>query len=549
MRRFLPIFLVASAGGQLLPEVGPRLPDVPLVDSLPRVRESAVGVEKSAVIVARLERIRLLPPEGGGESEVLPGISVGRTLPLPAPKVLAARLVGRLGRPLTEGGLSALADEILIHYDKQGFPMVSLAVGEQEASDGALRLTIAIGRYGEVGVARPKFGDPESVRTGLRLRRGDQVRRADLDEQLAWYGRRVFRRPRLFVSPGVEADRADLLIAFEESRPWRVTSGYENSGPDVLGRERLLLGFAGMNAREHFFAWQGLAGLPASSLMANALRWELPFHRSHQVLQIDAAYAELRSRDVVTGLPLERGGTSWSLAAFHKVPLPGLSGWRQQAGAGFELKGTDQLLLFGGDSFSVGELLLVHAKLGCEWSRVWDGGAASVESSVLVAPGALGGNNRDEVFAAYDPAADASYGIARLAGDASWSMEGDWRLQLRGSAQMADSRILAAEQFAVGGHQTVRGVGERELSADTGWQASVELYGPRMVPFEGWDLRVLGFFDHAGVENLGGSASSLGGAGLGVRMKLAERLDLRWDHGWRLDASEDRSHFGLSVSF
>jgi len=549
MRLLIAICLLVAARGESLPGLGPRLPESAAAESLPPVRESAAAAEVGGILISRLQRIHLLPPTGGDEEEIAPGLSVGSGLPLPAARRLASRLAGRLGRPLTAGGLAALADEILIHYDTAGFPVVSLEVPEQDLSAGELRLTIGIGRYGEVGVARSKFSDPEALRKGLRLRRGDPVRRGPLDEQLAWYGRTIFRRPRLFVSPGVEVDSADLLIAFDERRPWRVSSGYENSGPDLLGRDRLLLGAAGLTPGEHFLAWQGVVGLPASSLVANALRWEIPFHGSHQLLQLDAAYAEVFSRYSSAGVPLESEGASWSLAAFHKMPLPGLGGWRQQGGAGFELKGTDQFLLFGGGSLSPGEVVLFHGKLGYELNRSWEVGGASFEGSLLGAPGGLGGNNSDAAFKAYDPAADASYVIARLSGEGWWTPGADWQLHLRGGAQAADSRLLPAEQFAAGGYQTVRGSGEREFAADTGWHASLELHTPRISPVAGWDLRVLGFVDHAGLESRGGPASSLTGAGLGLRMKFAERVDLRWDHGWRLDDDENRSHFGINVSF
>jgi hemolysin activation/secretion protein len=549
MRLLLAICLVASARGQSLPGVEPRLPASAAAESLPPVRESASATEAGEILMLRLDRIRLVSPAGGGEEEIAPGLSVARGLPVPAPRRLAKRLAGRLGRPLTAGGLAALADEVLVHYDAAGFPVVSLEVPEQDLAAGELRLVIGIGRYGEVGVARPKSGDPDAVRKGLRLRRGDLVRRATLDEQLAWFGRTIFRRPRLFVSPGMEVDTADLLIGFDERRPWRVNSGYENSGPDLLGRDRLLLGVAGLTPGEHLLAWQGVVGLPASSLVANALRWEIPFHGSHQLLQLDAAYAEVLSRYSSGGVPLESEGGSWSLAAFHKLPLPGFGGWRQQGGAGFELKGTDQFLLFGGGSLSPGEVVLFHGKLGHELSRSWESGGASFDGSLLAAPGGLGGNNRDAAFKAYDPAADASYVIARLGGQGWWTPGADWQLHLRGAAQAADSRLLPAEQFAAGGYQTVRGAGEREFSADAGWQASLELHSPAISPVAGLNLRVLGFVDHAGLESRGGTAASLSGAGLGLRMKLAERVDLRWDHGWRLDDDENRSHFGINVSF
>jgi hypothetical protein len=549
MRLLLALSLVAKLHGQALPGVGPRLPEVPATEALPPVRAAADPGGEGGLLMARLDRIVLVSPAAGAEIERAPGLFASEDLRVPSPRTLAARLQSWMGEPLTEGALGALADAILIHYDGEGYPVVSLEAPEQDLATGVLRLRIEIGRYGEVGVSRPRFGDSETIRRGLWLRRGDEVRRGELDEQVAWYGRTIFRRPRIFVSPGLEPATADLLIAFEESRPWRVNVGYENSGPDLLGRDRWLIGAAGLTPGEQLVAWQGVVGIPASSLVANALRWEIPFHDSHQLLQLDAAYAEVLSRYASGGVPVESEGSSWSLSAFHRVPLPALDGWRQSWGAGFELKGTDQFLLFGGGSLSPGEVVLFHGKLGHEITRTWESGAASFESSLLAAPGGVVGNNDDADFKAYDPAADASYVIGRLAGQGWWTPGGDWQIHMRGAGQVADSRLLPAEQFAAGGYQTVRGVSEREVSADGGWQASLELHSPLISPLDGCEFRLLTFLDHAGLENRGGTASSVTGTGIGLRMRVAERIDLRLDHGWRIDDDENRSHFGINVSF
>lgn len=548
-RLLLALCLVASARGQLLPGVEPRVPQAPDVDSLPAVKAADESGGVGERLVDRLVAIILVSPFGGAERPLAAGLNASADLSVPAAQALAARLAPRIGLPLDEGGLAALADEILIHYDRQGFPVVSIEVPDQDLSGGELRLRVEIGRFGEVGVSRPQHSDPEVVARGLHLRAGEVVRRAEIDDQLAWYGRTAFRRPRLFVSPGMEPATADLLIAFEESRPWRVNLGYENSGPDLLGRDRFLLGVVGWTPGEHLLAWQSVIGMPASSLLANALRWEIPFHASHQVLQLDAAFAEVLSRYAVSGIPVESEGSSWSLAAQQRLPLPAWGGWRQQFSAGFELKGTDQFLLFGGGSASPGEVVFFHGKLGHELSRSWEDGAAVFDASLLFSPGGLGGNNRDSAFKAYDPAADSTYLIGRLGGEGWWSPVGDWQLRLRGAAQIADSRLLPAEQFAAGGYQTVRGAAERGFSADSGWHASVELHTPLIVLVDGCAFRMLGFLDHAALEPRGGASSSLSGAGLGLRLKATERFDLRFDHGWRLDDSEQASHIGVNLTF
>lgn len=551
MRPFLLLLaLLPTARGQSLPGVEPRVPQAVPADSLPAVKREAGAGESGGVLIPRLDRVILLKPGGGAEAALAPGLIASSDLTLPAPGSLAKRLAPWLDQPLHEGGLATLADEILIHYDRHGYPVVLVEAPEQDLTKGELRLTVEIGRYGEIGLSKPKYGNPDKLRQGLRLQRGEPVRREETDEQLAWYGRTAFRHPRLFVSPGAEPATADLLIAFEETKPWRVTTGYENSGPDLLGKDRMLLGVVGWTPGEHLVAWQSVIGTPPSSLLANALRWEIPFHASHQTLQLDAAYAKVESRYGSAGDVVESEGSSWSFSAMQKIPLPPVFGWRQTLGAGLEVKGTDQFLLFGGDSTaSPGEVVLAHGKLSHELARSWENGGASLETSLFAAPGGLGGKNGDADFKAYDPLADSSYWFGRFSGEGWWSPGADWQLRLRGTAQLADSRLLPAEQFSAGGYQTVRGTAEREFASDNGWQTSFEVLSPLISPVKGCDFRLLVFFDHAGLDSIRGEDSSLSSSGLGLRMRLMDHLDLRIDHGWRLDDSEDRTHFGLSASF
>ena len=549
MRFLLAVCLVATASGQSLPGIGPRLPEAPATESLPPVRAAAEAGPGGEVLVKRLEKVVLVAPAGGEEVDLSTGLAATKDLLVPSPAKLAKRLSSWSGKPLDAGEMASLADEILIHYDRAGYPVVALEAPEQDLSKGVLRFTLEIGRFGEVGVSRPKHGDPEVVAKGLRIHSGELVRRGDIDEQMAWYGRTAFRHPRLFVSPGVEPATADLLIAFEERRPWQVNLGYENSGPDLLGRDRFLLGVAGWTPGEHLLAWQAVVGAPASSLLANALRWEIPFHASHQILQLDAAYAEVASRYTSSGIPVESEGSSWSLSAQQRIPLPSWGSWQQKLGAGLELKGTDQFLLFGGSSVSPGEVVFFHGKLSHELSRHWEHGSATFESSLIASPGGAGSHNEDADFHAYDPSANSNYLIGRLSGDGWWSPLGDWQLHLRGTAQIADSRLLPAEQFAVGGYQTVRGVGEREYSADQGWQTSLELQSPLISAGNACAFRVLGFFDHAALEMRDGPSSSLSSAGLGLRMRVLESVDVRFDHGWRIDFAEQASHVGVNLTF
>ncbi|MCH7227690.1 BamA/TamA family outer membrane protein [Verrucomicrobiaceae bacterium E54] len=304
-----------------------------------------------------------------------------------------------------------------------------------------------------------------------------------------------------------------------------------------------------MTRGEQIIAWQTVLGIPVSSLHAHALSWEIPLHRLQQTLQIDAAYARVENRTPSAVGILDNEGTSWSVAMGHRMILPRLGRWKQEFTSGFELKATDQFVLFGGGAFSPGEVRLLHGKLSYRAERRWDDAGVVLAASLLASPGGLVDGNDDADFRAYDPRADSSYVLGRLSGQGWWSPGGDWRLGLRGAAQWADSRLLPSEQFAAGGYRSVRGIGEREFIADGGVQGSFEVVSPEWRGGDQVRVRGVGFFDHAWLRNDGGATTSVSGAGVGIRMRVSEYVDLWADHGWWLDGRGSRTHFGVTMRY
>lgn len=549
---FPGIFFALAAGvvAELLPGVDPSPPDpAGRLESLPEVTVAgAGGVGAGGVLVEGFSAMVVSGPGGAVGVEGDGVLRVGDGVLLPGQERLALLFEGWKGRCLREGDLVEMLDRLLVHYDRSGYPVVAVNLPVQDFADGVVRVVVDVGRYVGVAVSRPRHGSPGVVAEGLRLEPGELIRRDELEGQLWWMGRTLFRRPRLFASPAEGG--ADILIALEERRPWRVTAGFDNANVPELGEERVFVGAAGLLPNEHLLGWQTVSGAPVSGFSAHAMSWEVPFSRARQTLTVEAAYAEVSTSEGVLGQVLESEGKSWSAAMTQRVFLPVWGGWRHRAGVGLEVRGTDQFLLFGGAGFSPGEVRMAHLRLVHDIQREWASGAVGLEGVVLASPGGLVAGNDDGSFRAYDSEADSSYLAARLQASGWWSPGGDWRIGGRVTGQWADSRLLPSEQFAVGGHQTVRGVEERAVFGDGGWHASVELLSPAVR----WGraaggVRFVGFIDHAETWREGGSGESLSGAGLGVRVRWRDGIDLRLDQGWRLDAAGGQTHFGVVINF
>lgn len=549
MRFLLLIFLLQAASGQLLPELDPTLPEPESVGSLPSVEAQGSPSGEGVILIESLNQVTLVTWEDSGLQRIDDHLEISQGLLLPDAPKLSEKFSKWIGGEVREGDLAAMADVILIHYDRVGYPVVMVDVPDQNLEGGNLTFVVEMGLIGNVGVTRPRYSDPASLRKGLLLKSGDVIQRDELNAQMDWYGRNIFRKPRLMVSPGLAPPSADILIGLMERKPWSISLGYGNSGQKAIGRDQFIFGAAGMTKNEHVIAWQTVLGAPVSSLQANAVTWEIPFHSLHQTVQLSASIAEVETNTVVVGLPVVNQGTSWGVSAIHRVPLPSMGKWKHSIRSGIELKSTDQFVLFGGTGLSPGEVRFLNFRVGYALERKWDDAGFSVNADLIGSPGGWVSKNDDADFKNYDAEADSTYVIGRMSSEGWWTPGGDWRIGFRAEGQVADSRLLPAEQFAAGGYRSVRGVNERDFAADIGWQSSFEVYSPAITVVANSGIRFLVFYDQAWLRNRGGSSDSLSGAGLGIRAKISDSLDLRLDHGWRLDDDGAATHVGFHTSF
>ncbi|MUG97315.1 BamA/TamA family outer membrane protein [Scytonema sp. UIC 10036] len=123
-------------------------------------------------------------------------------------------------------------------------------------------------------------------------------------------------------------------------------------------------------------------------------------------------------------------------------------------------------------------------------------------------------------------------------GQAQWvrSFAKDTLLVLRGDIQVSDRRLVPSEQFALGGLSSVRGYRQDALISDNGFFGSVEARLPILrIPRVRGLLQVAPFVDFGTTWNNFETAESrdntLASVGLGLRLRIDNTLDARFDWG------------------
>ena len=495
--------------------------------------------------------------EGGGEVliEALVGIELAGDIDPPAARELNALLVERVGSPLTLGGLVEIADAVVAHYQSHGVPAVEVLVPEQEVTDGRVTLMVVEGVIGDVALAGGEHFDTERLARGVRSRTGESLTTRVLYGDLDWLNRNRFHDARLTVAPGDEMAEADLLFTLSDTRPFRVFGGYENSGVDVVGEERWLAGFewGDVFGLGHRMVYQATLGADIESFRAHALDYRVPLPWRHEIgFQAAIVQSEIELEDGTAS-----GGTSWLLGAGYTVALPrALNGALQhELTAGFEWKSTDNNLEFGGAEVfaSSAEIAQFTARYSGTLHR--EDSTTSFNSGLVYSPGDLTNANSDAAFAGIRGDARSEYVAVRGGARHVRRLRGGASVMLRAGGQWTDTPLLPSEQFALGGHDTVRGYSERDGLGDIGYFGSLEVRAPAFpgVPVLDDRWQLLGFVDYGRSWAKGGRGGEtdreFAAAGPGLRYRVADRVSLRFDYGWRLDGGGSRSHIGVRVEF
>ncbi len=143
----------------------------------------------------------------------------------------------------------------------------------------------------------------------------------------------------------------------------------------------------------------------------------------------------------------------------------------------------------------------------------------------------FGGGNDSFNANANRAGATTSWYAVRLGADLTTSVFGKWVATGRFKAQASGQPLVPGEQFGIGGAQSIRGLNERVLSGDTGWQANLELLSPAFLE----NLRGLVFYDLGQVRRHNDAVMPFAAAN-------SFGVGLRWSLGTSLTAGVDVAH-------
>ena len=453
------------------------------------------------------------------------------------PDELAALTAPLTGRVVYYSEIESLRAQITEAYRTQGFVAAGARIPDQTLRDGVFVLEVVEGRLVDLEIRGEGRLPVSRYEVQLRNGAGDvpNVFRIEEALQILQSDPAIERVDAQLLPEGPPGD-ARLAVTIVEATPWRASAGYSNHTNPAIGEHGADLGVGHVNLFG-FGDELALDGRITEGLLLLDGRYRIPVNaygtrvgfdlRLNRAEIIDEGFQDLdiTSRSETVGLVVEQGlyrSLQTSASAFVSAEYRGA-----------ETRLRDETIPLGSDAEPKLTVLRGGGQLQYR-SRQRVFAARGVVSWGIDALGATGPGRAG---------ADARFVSGLLQLQAAERLPFGIQAILRADAQLAASRLLPLERFALGGASTVRGYRENELLRDNGVLASFELRAPLYRRADGaFEVGASVFTDFARGWDRGPRTrgKNLWSAGVGLRSRLWGRIELEglWARTLQVETSD-----------
>ena len=466
-------------------------------------------------------------------------------------------------RTLDELKQAALAVQAL--YREAGFGAVIAYVPVQTAANGIATIAVLEGRFKHVKViGNQQFSNANILRSLPSLAPGltPQVRRIDAQIELA--NENPSKQVAVLLEAGDQQGDVQARITVTEAAAQRWNASLDNTGNAVTGRLRTNLTYvnSALWDLDHQLSLQfKFAPDKLNSIAVLSANYHVPLYAQGLALDTFVAHSRIDGGNSASAAgPLQFSGKGDVLGVRLSKYLERLDEVDQRIILGLDRRAYINACsitgLPAGACGSAGESITVHPlslQYSMQLSRNIPAGVNVTVSRNL----ALGGTHgNDANFEAVRPGANRHYKNLGFNMFGGYRLANQWQAQGRVAGQFTQDALVSGEQFGLGGANSLRGYGERELQGDSGISGSAELYTPDFAKatvstFN--SVRLLAFIDAGQVKNRldapcrGQSTScTLLSAGAGMRLGAGPfqfRLDLA--QALRPGVTTKRNNIGL----
>ncbi|AHF92030.1 peptidase S24 [Opitutaceae bacterium TAV5] len=477
------------------------------------------------------------PATPAGESEVrllVKGVRfTGNTLF--TDEELRALVAADLGKELSFGQLQALAARVETWYHSRGYVLTRVLIPKQEIGEQRiLEFRVLEGWVGEIAVDGTRRFSADRVRRTLldKVTPGEPFKLADMERAMLLLNRNSGITASSTLKPGREVGSTDLDINVKEDR--RITGSIEidNFGSEDTGEYRVIPSVTLPNFTGHGDALSifGVFSLDGDNLYFGQAAYETPLGVSGTKFSSYFSMGNYGVGNEFSALEIEGDNLSWGTGLSQDFILStrtsiNIEGW-------FEYRDSEQDML--GSTSSKDHIRKLRAGINLDHRDLY--GRTFVSLHIHQGLGdILGAMDNDDPLSSRS-FAGADNRFTKLTASVTRLQSLHPRLYLLGSlfAQYGFDSLVAGEQLAIGGADSVRGHPQSVYAGDDGFVVNLEARFSVLPNSSRYQLAA--FIDHGEVHTkkpvIGQDEwTRLSGTGAGVRVNLLEHLDVRVDVG------------------
>ncbi|WP_413198494.1 ShlB/FhaC/HecB family hemolysin secretion/activation protein [Nostoc piscinale] len=451
------------------------------------------------------------------------------------------------GREVTVEELRKAADAITQLYLNQGYITSRAILVDQTVNNGIVEIRVIEGTIEKIEIQGTKRLNPEYVRSRVALGTGKPLLTAALEDQL-----RLLRADPLFsnveasLRAGSGVGQSILIVRVTEAQPFNAALTVDNYSPPSIGSERL-----GVNA-----SYRNLSGLGDEFSAAYYLttrgganifdfNYRLPLNPMDGTLQLRTSFNDTNVVEEPFAAFDIRGESQLYEISFRQ-PLIRTPREEFALSLGFAVQNGQTFTFAGPTPFGIGPDEEGNSrtrviKFGQDYVVRDLNGAWALRSLFSFGLGIFDATSNP------DPIPDGQFFSWLAQAQRVQRLGTDSVLVAQAELQLTPNALLPAQQFVVGGGQSVRGYRQNVRAGDNGVRLTVENRLTVQRDASGNStLQVAPFFDMAYVWNVDDNPNILqqqkfiAGIGLGILFQPIPQLDIKLDYGYPLIDLDDR---------
>ena len=463
-------------------------------------------------------------------------------------------------KKLSLSDMQKIANLITDAYRKKGYTTSRAYLPPQKIEGETLTIRVVEGKVGKIEIKGNRYFKSKAIEKKIKLQPKEYFNYSKLSKSLTYINENPDIFAKAVLSPGEEPQTTDIILDIKDKFPWHIGFEYDNFGSRYIERDRLSLvlennNLLGFGDKLYFKTQLAEADLYSLKLVRYAFPidngFDVGFYFSHSRLFLGREFKELSSvgKASITGI-------------FLNKELISTNNFDIRYNFGFDHKHIRNYYL--GKESSRDEVRVLRNGFDIDITDSFGRSVFSPELSFGI-PRMFGALTRE------DPSSSRTGSGGKFV-KGTFSL---YRLQpmffsssilFKSYGQASNYNLVAAEQFSIGGPNSVRGYDPQEYSGDRGFYYSIEWSFPLYfipkninVPYTQkklYDaLRIVGFYDYGTVqlnnpstqEEKGQTLKAFGG---GVRFNLKD-LSVRFEVGYPIkkpSLSGSRAHRWIEVS-